>query len=53
MKFLEREAEIPMNIVTTFQSLVRNILGDMICGSYVVLQAFEFNLKQVIVEFSL
>ena len=33
LKFLEYEAEILRNIVATFQSLVHNIFGDMICGS--------------------
>ena len=44
-KFLRCEAKILRNIITKFQSLVRNIFGDMICGSQVFLQASQFNLN--------
>ena len=49
LKFLEREAEILRNIIAKLQSLVRNIFGDMICGSWFFFQAP----KQIIVEFAL
>ena len=49
LKFVWCEAEIPWKFVKKFHSLVRNIYGDIICGSQVFFQAP----KQVIVEFAL
>ena len=46
LKFLECETKILRKIFTKFQSLVRNIFGDMICASQVISQAPEFNLNR-------